>query len=288
MIITIPGLLHELMGRFDVALCGSLITQGFLWPTWPTERLASSGSARISLTSGKTVREFEPDAGLQILTQKFPFLIVEVADSQQYGDTLEKAAWMLKYSKGKIRFAILIKLQRKARDGYPGGCEKGRAAWNKHMLSDYDDNTLSDSSPPAKQIKRVRTQEPSSPLSKTDGAIFDGTGCGDGLSEELPAIIDIPQSPPVESVEVDHSLTADVIIPYDPLLDVISPDSPTTTATVTAATSTFSSALSSSPSSPSPPHNPRAVFSTASVTVLGSTLTGSHRDVTTLLACTEF
>lgn len=45
----------------------------------------------------------EPDGGLQVLCPELPFLIVEVANSQDYEDVLEKASWAPKYSKGRIR-----------------------------------------------------------------------------------------------------------------------------------------------------------------------------------------
>lgn len=100
------------MSTFDNDMRESLVSQGFLWPSWKSQWLKSCGAARISLVHGHTRREMEPDGGLQILSQKLPFLLVEVADSQDYTDVLEKASWMLKHSKGKIRFAILIKLVR--------------------------------------------------------------------------------------------------------------------------------------------------------------------------------
>lgn len=112
MIITLPGLPHELMATFDNDMRESLLSQGFLWPSWKSQWLKSCGAARISLVHGRTRREMEPDGGLQILSQKLPFLLVEVADSQEYTEVLEKASWMLRHSKGKIRFAILIKLVR--------------------------------------------------------------------------------------------------------------------------------------------------------------------------------
>lgn len=112
MIITLPGLPHELMATFDNDMRESLMLQGFLWPSWKSQWLKSCGTARISLVHGRTRREMEPDGGLQILSQKLPFLLVEVADSQEYTEVLEKASWMLRHSKGKIRFAILIKLVR--------------------------------------------------------------------------------------------------------------------------------------------------------------------------------
>lgn len=88
----------------------SLVAHGFLWPGWGPVWLGSSGATTISLTKRKQIRTLQPDGGLQVLCQTLPFLIVEVANSQDYGEVLQQASWVLESSRGKIRFAIVIKL----------------------------------------------------------------------------------------------------------------------------------------------------------------------------------
>lgn len=278
-IITLPGLPHELMANFDNAMMQSLVLQGFLWPGWGSQWLGSCRTARISLSHGRTLRKIEPDGGLQILSQTLPFLLVEVADSQEYGDVLKKASWVLRHSNGKIRFAVLIKLVGKSVKERREEMNRG-----KRVLSDMDEG-------PMDTIKRARTHGSNS-LSSV-GSPQPTSGCFEstGTSQHVPG-----SSPPAEihSDSSDLSSVASANFTGDQYLGLPTANPPPTLApdsdvdSATSSDATPATGDPSSPSSPTIPFNPRAAFSSAFVTVLGTTLTGTRRNVTTLLDCIEF
>lgn len=68
--------------------------QGFYWPLWPNgiSHLEQTGTADRKLPNTSKV---QPDGSLKIHGMAHPFLVVEVADSQGYGDAVAKAERIL-------------------------------------------------------------------------------------------------------------------------------------------------------------------------------------------------
>lgn len=289
------------MARFDSAMQQSLVGQGFLWPGWGSEWLGSSGAARINLTHGRRNRVMEPDGGLQVLCQELPFLIVEVANSQDYEDVLEKASWALKYSKGRIRYAILIKLINKTakerrEDEAQAEAEAHERISGKRSLSDLD------SSPPRAFLKRVRTDESSVSASSESGESFvdsvrktttppppSPTNDHSDSSSELSSVSSGKSLPSGNGVVERVTPLVEATAKHVPVVHNHPTDSsPPSIDSPFAATSSISEPPSS-PNHPPPPsrYNPRAAFSRAHLTILGTTLTATRRVVTTILDCIE-
>ncbi|KAL7266204.1 hypothetical protein RUND412_011259 [Rhizina undulata] len=95
-----------------------LIEQRFWWPEWGniSEKVLMSGSMDIEWTYRGKLEKFQADGGLKIPKFEWPFLVIEVADTQAYSDVWEKVRRLLLHSKGQIRFAIIIKLECKTKD----------------------------------------------------------------------------------------------------------------------------------------------------------------------------
>lgn len=271
------------MTNFVSDMQQSLIAQGFLWPDWAPVWLGSSGATTISLTHRAQKRTLQPDGGLQVLCQKLPFLIVEVANSQDYTEVIDKASWVLQASRGKIRFAIVIKLvnrtPKEMKDEEERDC--GRVA-GKRVLDELG------SSPPRGVPKRVRTDDP--------GSAFGSPQRNEIYDADLPAAPSPQSSSELSSVSVEShdpiSSGARNIYPIAIPVAHATPSQPDTNESVIP--STPPPPPSPSPPQQSPPlpppraHNPRATLSRAHVTVLSSVLSGTHRKATVILDSIEF
>lgn len=246
-------------------------------------------------------------------------MIVELANSQDYHEVLEKASWILESSKGNIRFAILIKLvnrtakeRREAEEAYEDEHQDGDGDHDDDNDEEADRGRVSgkrslgdlNSSPPPTVPKRVRTDESSSPFGSLQAREIHVENLGDSqttASPPPPSVLQSESSSEVSSVDSINSLpsTNDNIYPVAPSAHAIDNhnhanpcliDSSPPSIDPQSATTLSSSETPPSPILPPPPprRNPRATFSRALVTVLGSALKGSHRKATTLLDCIEF
>lgn len=118
-IITLPGTTHELVAwDSQNQLRQTLFEQGFYWPAWGNDlgSIIPAGTSSIEPKphgSSTSKSAFQPDGSLQINGLKYPFLVIEVADTEGYRHARTKANELLMGSKGKIRFAIIIDLVRK-------------------------------------------------------------------------------------------------------------------------------------------------------------------------------
>lgn len=326
-IITIPGLPHGLLATFDNDMRESLVSQGFLWPSWDTQRLKSCGAARITLVHGRTRRETQPDGGLKILNQKLPFLLVEVADSQEYDNVLEKASWMLKHSKEKIRFAILIKLvratakEKRNNKRAPRDAEFSPRPITKKVRMDDDDFLLSESDDI--DFAAFKLTHDSVVRSLDYGLDSDISELSNVASRDLFdfSILTTPEIPhptvELEPKTIEFFPAGDVSFQArDPTSNISndpanppprrnffpvdetsyhssSPLPRIETLSTTVATGPPSVSASRRPDSasgaPPTPDNPRAAYSSAFATVLTSyPVTGTHHEVNTPLDCVEF
>lgn len=200
---------------------------------------------------------------------------------------LEKASWVLESSRGKIRFAIVIKLvNRTAKEvkGEDEGQEQNRVRGSgKRSLDGLS------SSPPRTIPKRVRSvQIQRANLGDSEPVAAAALPYSESSSElRSVSSADSTYSMPSSNQNIYLvALPVEQVTPGQYHLDdswVRSSPPPT----------------DSPPGSPAPPsspalpilrrtHNPRGTFSRALVTVLGLVLVGNHRKATTILDSIEF
>lgn len=117
MIIRIPTEQHEILAfESSMFIRQLLYDQGFCWPNWPggMHYIEQTGAADRKIPrAGRPGSGFQPDASLKIKGMEFPFLVVEVADSQEYAEARLKAHSFLLDTQGQVRFVIIVDLVRK-------------------------------------------------------------------------------------------------------------------------------------------------------------------------------
>lgn len=264
------------MSRFHNQIRQALVLQGFLWPGWDADWLMSCGTSTLRVESRGTMHEIMPDVCLRLMGHKFPFLFVGVVDSLEYLDKLEQTRWILKSSKGKIRFAILIKLMRKTEqrtteetdsDDFESSLSEATAAPTKRAFRE-----LGIGNSPLYKHKRARTKQsflsPQSPPRQDEETCDNSTNTNDTPFSHFPDA-NIPSSP---LSDVSDCVWTD-LFPFAPEVGKV----PTT----------LTNMPSTPPVVPRPP-NPRAIFFAAYVTVLSTAATEGHREVTTVLDSVEF
>lgn len=287
------------MSRFHNQIRQTLVLQGFLWPGWDQDWLISSGTSTVRVQDHYEMREIMPDAILRLVNHEQPFLIVEVITGTEYDETLQKTAWILMNSNGKIRFAIIIVLvgkpavlvaeeNNKSDDGEPD-LPDAVADSNKRAYRE-----LSVDSSPSNENKRARTEEPSTPLPSQHKRTRDSiTNKEDVTTTSHSSNFGISSSP---LSEVSDSAWGD-LFPWVPEVGgagVLPSSSAVGTDPTTRTGMLSSSSNGSRPPPPRPPPpstarpNRNAIYAGAYVTVLSTAKTYRHRQVTTPLNLVKF
>lgn len=315
------------MSRFHTQMRQSLVLQGFLWSGWNSDWLVSSGTSTIRVEADGEMQEIMPEGTLRLINHQQPFLIVEIIDSEEYDNMVEKTRWILSNSKGKIRFAILIILDRKTEatmmqeysesDDGELGLPEGMAASSKRAFREASTGTT-----PPPTHKRVRTEEsapaeepseylPGQKRTRDSLTNTDNTHNSSTNKENVtipPNAVDIEQSSSPLS-DVSECIWAE-LFPFCPEVGktVVLPSSPEAGKADVSPSGTdvaMADELYSPPemgnvptaptdtssttrsNTPSLP-NPHAKYSGAYVTVLSTAATPSRREVTTLLDRVQF
>ncbi|KAL5351774.1 hypothetical protein ACLOAV_003635 [Pseudogymnoascus australis] len=112
LIITMPTQIHEVMKAFASVIKDQMFApdssgQAFVPPSWQKDRVLETGS---STHNGRTLK-FEPDSSLAFEPNN-PFLVLEVAVTQDPEAVKKKARDYIRGSRGKVVFVVVIIVRR--------------------------------------------------------------------------------------------------------------------------------------------------------------------------------
>ncbi|KAL8881866.1 MAG: hypothetical protein Q9198_001017 [Flavoplaca austrocitrina] len=110
-----PGSLHETLKNVDDKIVGVLDAQNWTYKGEPLE-IACTGSQACKLKFSHLAKRQcivqEADASLCHVDAKFPFLVVEVADSQPIKSVKKKVHYWLQGSKQHLKYVIVLRVDR--------------------------------------------------------------------------------------------------------------------------------------------------------------------------------
>ncbi|OBT92537.2 hypothetical protein VE01_09466 [Pseudogymnoascus verrucosus] len=141
LIITMPTKIHEVMKALTSDIKDQMFARdssgrAFVPATWQKDRVLETGSSTLSLAYNGRTFKFEPDSSLAFEPNN-PFLVLEVAVTQDPVAVKKKAHDYIRGSRGKVAFVVVIIVRRLRRRREEQAGDQG----NANIMDGHNDFT---------------------------------------------------------------------------------------------------------------------------------------------------